>query len=199
MACGPIPIQSFMLYLYDKPDLIAAMMERFVDYSLSIIAAIKKSDFQFYYIGDDLSSTTGPLISPDMIAQVWAPQYERIIRAAQETGKPIVNHCCGDQSPVLPYLLDWGVEATHPLQPGANDIYAVREQYGNRITLIGNMDIAKALSFGTEEEVAEETMEHIQRLGKDGSYVVCSSHSIIDSVIPENFLAMVRTAMEYRW
>ena len=54
--------------------------------------------------------------------------------------------------------------------------------------------LGRNLSFyqiGTTDEVRAETREHIERLSTDGGYVVCSSHSIIDSVIPENYLAMV--------
>lgn len=194
MASAPVPIESFMLQLYDEPEMVAEMMDRFTANTLELIAAIADLPFHLYYLGDDLGTNLGPMISPKHIRNLWAPHYERIVRAMQATGRPIINHCCGDQSPVLPYLRQWGVQATHPIQPGPNDIAQIHAEYGDSLTLIGNIDVAGVLSYGTPDEVYQATAANLERFG-DG-YVVCSSHSIIDSVPPENYLAMVRAAHE---
>lgn len=196
MACGPIPIQSFMLLLYDQPELIEECLDLFTDWTLRIIAACRELPFHLFYIGDDLSANCGPLISPEHLAQFWAPRYQKIIAAAHDAGRPVICHCCGDQSPVFPYWLEWGVEACHPLQPQANDIYAVKKRYGQRITLVGNIDL-NLLSSGTPAEVREDTRQHLAELAEDGGYVACSGHSIIDSVKPENFLAMIAATHEF--
>lgn len=196
MSTGPIAIQSFMLHLYDQPEMISAFMDKVVELTLAIIETAKPENFDLFYIGDDLCDNSGYLISPAMVAEIWAPRYRKIIDAAHACGKPVINHCCGKQAPLLPYLIEWGVEATHPLQSGANDIFAVKRQYGDKITLVGNIAVA-TLSFGTREEVIAETREKLAKLGTDGGYVACSDHSIIDSVQPENFLAMVETVHRF--
>jgi len=89
------------------------------------------------------------------------------------------------------------VNAVHPIQPVANDIYAIHAEYGDRLTLVGNIDVASVLSYGTPAEVRQNVREHIDRLAGSGGYIVCSSHSIIDSVPPENYLAMVRATQEF--
>ncbi len=197
MAIGPVPIQSFMLELYDRPGMVQRLMDLFVDYHVALIDAIRDMPFHLYYIGDDVSSTQGSLISPAHVERLWAPRTERLVRVALETDRPVIFHCCGMVTPILPYLVRWGVNAVHPIQPVANDIYAIHEEYGEAITLIGNMDVAGVLSFGTPREVREDTRLHIERLAGAGGYVVCSSHSIIDSVPPENYLAMVAAAREF--
>jgi len=197
MALGPVPIQSFMYLLYDNRPLVERMMDMFLDYHLQVIEAIRDLPYHFYYIGDDISSTTGPMISPQHIAELWAPRTERLVKAALATDRPVIFHCCGMLSPILPYLADWGASAVHPLQPVANDIYQVKAEYGDRLTLVGNIDVAGCLSFGTVEETRESVREHIDRLSADGGYVVCSSHSIIDSVKVENYLAMCQATREF--
>jgi len=189
MATGPIPIQSFMELIHDQPDLVDRLMDTVTDYYLDVIGAAGDMPFDLWYIGDDVTG----FMSPAMLKELWARRHERIVRAAQETGKPIICHCCGDQTEVLPYFAHWGVDAVHPLQPDMNDIYAVREQYPE-LALVGNISVQDVLTFGTPEEVARDTEEHIARLGDAGGYIVGSSHSIIDSIPPENYEAMVRTA-----
>jgi uroporphyrinogen decarboxylase len=197
MTAGPISIQSFMYMLYDAPDLVERMMDHYTDYFVGLIETIAEMPFDFFYIGDDIGGTSGSMFSPEHMARFWAPRMEKYIQAAHAVERPVMFHCCGDESTVLPYLAQWGVEAIHPLQPVANDIYAVHEQYGDKLTLVGNINVAGVLSYGTPEEVRQDTGEHIERLAGDGGYVVCSSHSIIDCVPPENYLAMVEATHEF--
>lgn len=197
MALGPVPIESFMYLLYDQPDLVERVMDIFLDYHLRLIEAIADLPYHLYYIGDDIASSLGPLVSPDVLERLWAPRTERLIRAALASGRPILFHCCGKLDAVLPYLLKWGVQAVHPIQPVANDIYALRAAVGERLTLVGNIDVDAVLSRGTPETVRADVREHIARLARGGSYVVCSSHSIIDSIPPENYLAMVEETRDF--
>ncbi len=197
MVLGPVSIESFMYLLYDDPGLAARLMDRFVDHYTAVIAAVADLPFQFYYIGDDVGGSAGTLIGPQHLAELWAPRARRLVDAAHETGRPVLFHCCGDQSAVLPYLVEWGVEAVHPLQPPVNDIYVVHRQYGDRLALVGNINVGGVLSFGTPDAVRRDTREHLERLAGNGGYVCGSSHSIIDSVPPENYLAMVETVQEY--
>ena len=197
MSTGPTPIESFMYMLYDQPELVERLLDIQTEYDLRLIEGIQKLPFHMYYIGDDISSTTGPLISPRFIAELWAPRMAQIVKAARDTGRPVLFHCCGQLDVILPYLAEWGVNAVHPIQPGANDIYEIHKKYGNQLTLTGNMDVAGVLSYGSPDDVRADTREHIERLSGDGGYIVCSSHSIIDSVPPENYLAMVEATRQF--
>jgi uroporphyrinogen decarboxylase len=77
------------------------------------------------------------------------------------------------------------------------DIYEVKERWGDQLTLIGNMDIAGPLAFGTPEDVIADTKEHLERLMPGGRYIAASSHSIVDDIPPANFRAMLDTIHEY--
>ena len=194
MSYGPVPIQDFLCLLYDDEEYACFLMELFRDYTLRIINAVKDLPFDAFYIGDDLGSNNGPLISPEMIKNLWAPRMKEIMEAAKALNKPVIFHCCGDQGPILPYMQEWKINAVHPLQPPVNDIYKIAAEYGDVITMVGNIDVATTLTFGTPDEVYEDTRKHIEKLGRNGGYVVCSSHSIIDSIPPENYLSMIKAA-----
>jgi uroporphyrinogen decarboxylase len=90
-----------------------------------------------------------------------------------------------------------GFKAINPIQPTCNDIYQIKKQYGDEICLIGNMDIAGCLAYGSVDDAVRDTKEHIDRLSANGGYVVSSSHSITEAVRPENYLAMIETAHTY--
>jgi uroporphyrinogen decarboxylase len=76
-------------------------------------------------------------------------------------------------------------------------ISEVKQKYGDRLCLIGNVDCAATLSFGTVDEVRQETKEVIRKAGIGGGLIVASSNTIHSAVKPENYVEMVRTIREY--
>ena len=47
------------------------------------------------------------------------------------------------------------------------------------------------------EDVVADTREHLARLMPGGGYIAASSHSIMDNIAVENFLAMIETVHAY--
>ena len=111
--------------------------------------------------------------------------------------REVVRRCSKDNVGARAVPATVVAELRNRIEEMENDIYEIKAQYGDKITLVGNIDVASVLSFGTPTEVRESTREHIERLGADGGYVVCSSHSIIDSVPPENYTAMIEATKEF--
>jgi uroporphyrinogen decarboxylase len=73
----------------------------------------------------------------------------------------------------------------------------VKEKYGDRIALKGNVDCAQTLSYASVDEVVEETKEVIRKGAPSGGFILSSSNSIHASVKPENYLAMLDTLKKY--
>lgn len=196
MAVGPVAIESFMYLLYDDQPLAEAVMDLFTDFYVALIHAIADRPFHFFYLGDDIGYNHGPMVTPGQLDTLWAPRYGRMMQAAREAGKSILAHCCGSQALALPYFRAWGVHATHPVQPGANDIYALHAEYGDALAFCGNIDVMAMLTEGSPDAVRADVAAHIERLAS-GGYICGSSHSIIDSVHPDNYLAMVDAVHRY--
>lgn len=196
-SIGPIPIQSFMLLIHDDLDFVKTIMNIQVDVQIAILEELRQYPFAFIEIADDLCDNTGFMVHPKFMHEVWHPRAEKTVQAAQSYGIPISWHCCGKLDKVLPILAIWGINGISPIQASCNDIYAIKRDWGDRLCMFGNMNIEGVLFSGTVDEVVADTKEHIDRLSYNGGYVVQSSHSIVDSIPTENYLAMVRTAVEY--
>jgi uroporphyrinogen decarboxylase len=78
------------------------------------------------------------------------------------------------------------------------DIAEVKAKYGHRVALKGNVDCAQTLTFGTEEEVIEETKDAMRKGMPGGGFILSSGNSIHSAVKPENYMAMLRTWETYR-
>jgi uroporphyrinogen decarboxylase len=190
-------MENFLYKLYDDIGFVEEVMDRFLAYSLEIANAVSEKPIDVFFLDDDIAINSGLLVSRQLLDNLWVPRTSQLLEPLHKRGIPVVMHCCGNLSDVMPMILDLGVQGVHPIQPTCNDIYELKHKYGEEICLIGNMDLAGVLTQGTPEDVARDTKEHIDRLAPGGGYVVGSSHSITNDVPPENYMAMIETAWTY--
>lgn len=197
MAMGPTPIEDFLVNLYEDRELVETVMERQLEAQTKLVEAIMELPIDIFYVADDTCDDNGFMCSPETMNEIWVPRMERLVGLIKQKGVPIQWHCCGKLDPVLPLLVQWGPDLVEPVQTSCNDIYALKEEWGEHISFRGNMNIEGVLAFGTPDEVRADTREHIDRLSYDGGYVVSSSHSITAGVPLENYRAMIETAVEF--
>ena len=95
---------------------------------------------------------------------------------------------------VLDRYFDWsvGVAGLHPNEKGAMDIRANKAAYGNRLCLLGNVDL-NILGMGTVEDVETEVRGLIRDVGPGGGYIVSSGNSLAGYLQPDNVMAMAAT------
>ena len=148
----------------------------------------KGVDFILY--GDDMAYTGGMMISPAMMRELFFPWYRQFIATARDAGKMIFFHSDGDIRPVIPDFIDAGLQGLNPIEPLAMDIVELKQQYGDKIALIGNIDV-DLLARGTPGQVEAQVHERIAQLAPGGGYMLASSNSICDYVRPENYVAML--------
>jgi uroporphyrinogen decarboxylase len=77
------------------------------------------------------------------------------------------------------------------------DITTVKRQYGDRISIIGNIDLGYTLTRGTPQEVRQEVRQRIRDLAPGGGYAVASSNSVPEYVPLANFNAMRQATFEF--
>jgi uroporphyrinogen decarboxylase len=95
-------------------------------------------------------------------------------------------------------ILETGVDAINPLEPVAGmDIARVKQRYGERVCLIGNIDCGDLLCSHTPEKVTAVVRETIRQGGEKGGYILSSSNTIHSSVKPENYRAMIEAGHRF--
>ena len=77
------------------------------------------------------------------------------------------------------------------------DIRYVKSTYGDRVCIVGNIDV-HLLAQGAPEQVALEVKHTIRNLAPGGGYILGSGNSIPSYAKPDNVLAMSETFKNYR-
>ena len=121
--------------------------------------------------------------------------------AATETGAnnlPVFPHCCGRGDDYLDGLVEIGFGACHPVQRTAGmDLAVVKAKYGDKISLVGNIDSSRTLPFGTLDEIETETREALGIAAPGYGYILASDHSLHDGIPVKNIQRMFDVARKH--
>jgi len=181
-----------------NPNLVKQIGKKVLEYQLKYIKNCREVGTDFFFINGDYAVTNGPMVSPKMAAEFLMPNLKAIVTQIHKLGSLCIKHSDGLLWPLFEQIIDTGVDGIHPIDPEAGmDIGEAKAKYGHKICLLGNIDCGPLLTWGTPEEVRQETKECIRKGGKSGGLVCMSSNSIHSGVKPENYIAMVETIHEY--
>ena len=192
-----VGFEEFMVDLYTDRGFIEELLDVSAEFHRKIVEFVCQYPIDMLYMGDDVAFKSGLMVRPELFLELWQERYRYAIQPARDKGIPMIFHSDGTLYELIDTVIDMGFLGLNPIEPYGMDIYEVKERWGDRITLIGNMDIAGPLAFGTPEEVVADTKEHLERLMPYGRYIAASSHSIMDNVPVENYWAMIETVHEY--
>ncbi len=145
--------------------------------------------------GDDLGMQTGPQISPRTYRELFFPRHRLMWeRAKQLAPVKVMLHCCGGVYPLIPMLIDAGLDILQPIQTTCRDMEPERlkREFGRDLCLWGGgCNTQEVLGRGTPEEVAEDVRRRVAVLAPGGGYVFQQIHNVMANVPPENIVAML--------
>ncbi len=175
------------------------LFERLTKYSLVAGREMVAQGVDVLWLGDDFGTQRALLISPRMWREFIKERYARLIRAfkAQNPALKIAYHSDGYIEPIIPDLIDIGLDILNPVQPLAMSPAAIKRKFGDRLAFWGTVDVQRTLPFGTPEDVAHEVKERLQTVGPGGGLILCSAHRVQPGTPLENIRAYYRAARQY--
>ncbi|MCL5986016.1 MAG: uroporphyrinogen decarboxylase family protein [Actinobacteria bacterium] len=149
--------------------------------------------------GVDLCGTHGPLISLSHFKEFVQPYLIMYAEECHKYGVPFIKHEDGNLGVLEEeLLLNSGIDGYHGIEPMAGmDIEDIKNRFGNKITLLGNVDCSHLLVHGSRGDIIEATKDVIRKTAPGGGYVFSSSNSIHSAIPTENFMVMLEAAKKY--
>ena len=190
--------ENFLVGFYTQPELVNQLIEISVDYNSKIAKNARELGGEIIVTGDDIASNSGLLISPDMYRKQIYPHYKRLVQNFKEMGYIVIKHTDGNIMEVIDDLIDSGIDCLDPIDPLAGmDIGLIKERYGQKICLKGNIDCVKTLVSKPPEDVIKEVKECILKASPGGGHIISSSNSIHSGINPENYKVFLDAVKEY--
>jgi 5-methyltetrahydrofolate--homocysteine methyltransferase len=192
-----IGIEDCMTLVYKDRDFIEELLETGTWYWVKFVKRALEEGVDFIWPADDVAFKTGLFLPPEIMKEMWLPHLQRIIEPAVNSGVPVMFHSDGKIDDIVPWLADIGVDCIQPMDPYGIDYRDYKKRFGSLVCLAGNIDIEFPLAHGTPEDVERDVKAHMEVLKPGGGYVATSSHSIVNYISHENFVAMVNAIHRY--
>ncbi len=148
--------------------------------------------------GDDVAMQRTMIIAPNMWRRMLKPRLARVIQAAKHVNPNIIiyYHSDGKMEPIIPDLIDIGVDVLNPVQPECLDPSDIKRKWGDQLSFWGTIGTQTTLPFGTPDEVRDVVRSRKHDFGEAGGLVLAPTHVIEPDVPYENILAFFDAANE---
>jgi uroporphyrinogen decarboxylase len=186
--------EELLVACLSDAERLGALLDTIIAYQEQLAASIMASGVSGVRFTDDWGMQRSLFISPESWRDLIKPRIARLYRIVKDAGGFVFQHSCGHIEEIVPDLIEIGVDVLDPCQPAANDVFAWKARYGDRLSFMGALDTQTYLSMGTPEEVRGRVREVVEHMSAAGGYIAAPSHTIR---IPEaNRLAMVEAIEE---
>ena len=191
-------MQGALVDMIEAPDLASEMLRRCADFALFLAEkAMVEFPLDWLWTGDDVASQEGMMFSPRLWRSLIKPELKRLFAAGKAHGLWVAYHCCGALRPILPDLVEIGLDVLNPLQgncPGM-DPFELKREFGDRLAFMGGVDTQDLLPRGTALQVGRAIAALLEGMtAGGGGYILAASHTIPPETPDENIFAMYREA-----
>ncbi|HQE93697.1 MAG TPA: uroporphyrinogen decarboxylase family protein [Anaerolineae bacterium] len=142
-------------------------------------------DGLWYY--EDMGFKQHPFMSPRMYRQIVQPAHTLSIGYAKAHGKPVVMHSCGYVEPLLPGMIEAGIDCLQVIEVKAGmDLLKLYQNFGDRLAFMGGIDV-RTLYTNDRAVIDAELEAKIPTVMQNYGYVLHSDHSIPNTVYYDTY------------
>ena len=198
-------LDGYLTWGEDQPT-TQQLLHRFVDLQLAywetMFDTLEGIPIDVVEMSDDMAGQSGMLISPDSYRKILKPLHQEIFDYIHSrTEAKIFFHSCGNLRPVIPDLIEIGIDILNPVQVNAEEMDSaeLKQEFGSELVFWGGgVDTQGAFDDRfTPEDVRRDVRRRLEDLMPGGGFIFTAVHNIQGNVPPENILAMWETLQEF--
>ncbi|MGI6539177.1 MAG: uroporphyrinogen decarboxylase family protein [Bacillota bacterium] len=192
-------LENLLVDFVQNRAMAGALLDRVTDISKGTATILAAAGVDVLVTGDDVGMQRTMMMSPSMWREWLKPRLASVIEAAKEANPEVLifYHSCGYIEPIIPDLIEIGVDILNPVQPESMDPERIKKLYGNELAFWGTIGTQTTLPFGTPDEVRQEVKRMIETVGDGGGLLISPTHVIEPDVPWENIMAFVDAVKEY--
>lgn len=180
--------QNLSYAWYDQPALMHEMMEFIADFTIEVSwPVVEKVSPDYIFLNEDMAMKTGPLLSPKTYRAFIFPHMRRLVDFYKSHGvRYFVVDTDGNSEPLIPQLLEAGVDAIWPMERAADsqDPISLRKKYGKQLRLWGGVDKRE---LSKDKKAIDDHLRSLLPLVEDGGFIPTVDHTVPPDISLENF------------
>ena len=189
--------EDSLMDLIAEPEMMGEMFERITD--LTIATVQKMLDIgckpDAIWLTEDMGGTHTTLFSPKTYRELLFPSHKKLGDFLHANGIYFFMHSCGYIEPLLPDLIEAGLNVIQALQANTGmHVADLKRKFGDRLTFFGN--ISEQNFKKGKEAIEAELRDKIPAAMEGGGYIYHSDHSIPPEVTLETYLYAMKVLDE---
>ncbi len=187
--------EALLMDFVEDPEFAEAVLEIPCRYHLAAAEKLVRMGVDMIWLGDDVGTQNAMMISPSLWRRLLKPRMAHIIAVLKGINPQVkvAYHSDGCIYPILPDLIEIGLDVLNPVQPASMDPIRLKREYGDRLCFWGSIDVQRTLPFGSPEDVRNEVLLRLETLGRNGGLIIGPTHNVQLDTPMENFWAMIDT------
>jgi uroporphyrinogen decarboxylase len=192
-------MQALLSDMATNKDFAHELFERLTQYSIVAGRELVSTGVPVVWLGDDFGTQHRMLLSPRMWREFIKERYARIIAALKGANHAlkVAYHCDGYIEPIIPDLIDIGLDVLNPVQPLSMNPAELKRNYGRRLAYWGTVDVQHTFPFGSTDDVMQEVRARIETVAPGGGFILCSAHRVQPGTPLSNIDAYYHAAEVY--
>ena len=187
-----------LLEMAEEPELTDEMFGACASFAVALSEkACERYPLDWLWAGDDVASQLAMMMSPAMWRRMIKPHLSRVFDVGKRHKLWLAYHCCGSLRPIIPDLIEMGLNVLNPVQsncPGM-DAAELKREFGRNLAFMGGVDTQELLPRGSADDVRRGTRRLLDIMTEDGGgYIMAASHTIPPETPFENIFAMYAEA-----
>jgi len=191
-------LEQALLDMAGRPAAAIRLLERCALFACQLAeGACQELPLDWLWTGDDVAGQQGLILSPASWRELIKPLLSQIFAVGKAAGLWVAFHCCGALRPIIPDLVEIGLDVLNPIQHGCPgmDAFDLKMEFGERLAFMGGLDTQGVIPFGSPEEVRRHTDALLEGMGAGGGgYILAASHTIPPETPTENIFALYEAA-----
>ncbi len=189
-------LEQALVDIAARPAFAARMLERCAAFARRLAEeACRRFPLDWLWTGDDVAGQESLILSPEAWRELVKPALAGVFEVGRRAGLPVAYHCCGALAPIIPDLVEMGLEVLNPIQAGCPGMEPreLARQFGSRLSFMGGLDTHGVLPFGDEAAVRRHAAGLLE-LFSGGGYILAASHTIPPETPDGNLFALYEEA-----
>ncbi len=184
--------------IYAKPAEFRKTMDETIKASVESIKEQADAGAELVFDCTDYCLKEGPFFPLWINRDLVFPYLKKLVEAAHSKGIYFVKHTDGNLWSIIDDLVATGIDALHSVDPSAGmKLTEVKQCYGDKVAVCGNVDAATTMAYGTPEQVAKEAKQCIRDAAHGGGFFLTTSNCIYKGVPPINAVTLSETGQKY--
>ncbi|TET34321.1 MAG: hypothetical protein E3J69_06350 [Anaerolineales bacterium] len=187
--------EQLMLDMCIDPALANTILDIPYHYHLTAAKKLVELGVDMIWTGDDIGAQNSMLISPKMWRDFFKQRMANFISELKDINPrlKVAYHTDGNVYPIIPDLIEIGIDVLNPIQPASMNPAQIKDQFGEKLCFWGSIDEQHTLPFGSPDDVRAEVHKRLQTIGRDGGLILAPTHHVQLDTPLDNFWAMVDT------